>query len=255
MKSLRAPFAAPLAALTLLITLPLGLTACGKKADAPTVSDTALPKTAAPAGKQWSDVITSTPDGGYLMGNPDAPLKLIEYGALSCSHCAAFAAEGFPHLRDDYVNSGRVSYELRYFMLNPLDVPAALLATCGNTPETVIPMSEQFWAWQPNMFDNLKTAGQGALAQAQALPGGQRQIAIAKLTGMTDFFAQRGIATDQGATCLGNVGKATALANATDKASKDFNVTGTPAFILNGRNLDISSWDLLEPVLQKAGAR
>jgi protein-disulfide isomerase len=253
MKSIRTPVAAAV----LLATLPLalGLSACGKKTDAAAVSDTALPKVAPPAGKQWSDVVTATPDGGYLMGNPDAQLKLIEYGALSCSHCAAFAAEGFPHLRDDYINSGRVSYELRYFMLNPLDVPAVLLATCGNTPETVIPMSEQFWAWQPTMFDNLKAAGQNAMTQIQALPASQRPAAIARTTGMTDFFAQHGIATDQGATCLGNIAKASALANATDKATKDFNVQGTPAFILNGRNLDISSWDLLEPALQKAGAR
>ncbi|WP_420381902.1 DsbA family protein [Novosphingobium sp.] len=251
------PIRTSLAATLLLATLPLafGLSACGKKTDAAAVSDTALPKAGPPAGKQWSDVMTKTADDGYLMGNPDAPLKLIEYGALSCSHCAAFAEEGFPHLRDDYINSGRVSYELRYFMLNPLDVPAVLLATCGNTPETVIPMSEQFWAWQPKMFDNLKAAGQGAMGQIQALPPAQRIPAIARVTGMTDFFAQHGIATDQGTACLGNVAKATALTNETDKASKDFDVQGTPAFILNGRNLNVSSWDLLEPLLQKAGAR
>jgi protein-disulfide isomerase len=237
------------------LPLALGLAACSKKNDAAAVSDTALPKVTAPAGKQWADVIVPTADGGYLMGNPDAQLKVVEYGALSCSHCAAFATEGFPHLRDDYVNSGRVSYELRFFMLNPLDVPAVLLATCANTPDTVIPMAEQFWAWQPTMFANLKAAGDNAMQQVQALPASQRPAVIARLTGMNEFFAQRGIATEQGAKCLGDIGRATALANATDKATKDFNVTGTPAFILNGRNVDVASWDGLEPFLQKAGAR
>jgi protein-disulfide isomerase len=235
--------------------LAFGLAACGKKNDATAVAEAPLTKVAAPAGKQWADVITATPDGGYLLGNPDAPLKLIEYGALSCSHCAAFATEGFPHLRDDYVNSGRVSYELRFFMLNPLDVPAVLLATCGNTTETVIPMAEQFWGWQPTMFTNLKAAGDNAMQQIQALPANQRPTVIARLTGMNEFFAQRGIATSQGASCLGDIARASALANATDKATKEFNVTGTPAFILNGRNLDVASWDALEPLLQKAGAR
>jgi protein-disulfide isomerase len=237
-----------------LLPLALGLTACGKKTDSPVVADSALPKVAPPAGKQWSDVITQTKDG-YLMGNPDAPLKLIEYGALSCSHCAAFSVEGFPHLRDDYVNSGRVSYELRFFMLNMLDPPAVLLATCGNAPDTVIPMAEQYWAWQPTMFANLKAAGQDAMQKVQALPLGQRPAALARLTGMTEFFAQRGIATDQGAACLSDAARAQALASATDKASQDYNVTGTPAFILNGRNLDVSNWEALEPLLQKAGAR
>ncbi len=238
-----------------LIPVALGLSACGKKDDAAAVADTALPKVAPPAGKQWSDVITATADGGYRMGNPDAPLKLVEYGALSCSHCAAFSAEGFPHLRDQYVNSGRVSYELRFFLLNPLDVPAVLLATCANTPETLIPMAEQFWAWQPTMFTNLKAAGNDVMQRVQALPANQRPAMLARVTGMNDFFAQRGIATEQGSTCLGDIGHATALANATDKATKEFNVTGTPAFILNGRNEDVASWDGLEPLLQKAGAR
>lgn len=244
-------------ALALALTpLALGLAGCGKKdTSSAVVADAPLPKVAAPAGKQWSDVMVATPEGGYRMGNPDAQLKLVEYGALSCSHCAAFSSEGFPKLRDDYVNSGRVSYELRFFMLNPLDVPSVLLATCGGAAETVIPMAEQFWAWQPNMFNNLKASGDGTLQQVQNLPANQRPTAIARLTGMNDFFAQRGIPTGQGATCLSDVGKATALATATEKATKDFNITGTPTFILNGRNLDVASWDALEPLLQKAGAR
>lgn len=237
------------------LPLALGIAACGKKTDAPMSADGALAKIAPPAGKQWAEVIRATADGGYVMGNPDAPLKLLEYGALSCSHCAVFSAEGFPHLRDTYINSGRVSYELRFFMLNPLDVPAVLLATCGNSPETVIPMAEQYWAWQPTMFANLKAAGQDALQKIQTLPASQRIPVIARMTGMNEFFAQRGIAADQGSACLADAGKATTLVSNTDKASKDFNVTGTPAFILNGRNVETSEWAGLEPLLQKAGAR
>jgi len=245
---------APLFAAALL-PLAFGLAACGKKADSPITADAPIATVAPPAGKQWSDVITATPDGGYLMGNPNAPLKLIEYGALSCSHCAAFASEGFPKLRDTYVNSGRISYELRFFMLNMLDMPATLLATCNNAPETVIPMAEQYWAWQPTMFANLKAAGEDAMKGVQTMPAGQRPAAIARYAGMNDFFAQRGVATGQGEQCLADSKRATALAAATEKAQNDFNVTGTPAFILNGRNLEVANWEGLEPLLQKAGAR
>lgn len=233
----------------------LSLAACGQKTDGAPAADAPIARVAPPAGKQWSDVITHTTDGGYRMGNPDAPLKLVEYGALSCSHCAAFSGEGFPKLRDAYVNSGRVSYELRFFMLNPLDVPAVLLATCGEGTDTVIPLAEQFWAWQPTMFANLKAAGDQAMKQIQQLPAQQRIPVIARMTGMNDFFAQRGIATGQGAQCLADGTRANALVAATDKATSQYNVTGTPAFILNGRNLDVASWEQLEPALQKAGAR
>lgn len=213
-----------------------------------------LAKVPAPSGKAWSEVVSVTPEGGYRMGNPDAPIKLVEFGALSCSHCAEFAKESFAKLRDDYVASGRVSYELRLFMLNAFDIPAAMLATCGS-PEAVIPLSEQFWAWQPNMFNNMEKASEADRTAAGNAPPDKRFSAIAKLAGMDTFFAERGIAADQGGRCLADVKKAESLAQQTDKYSTTYGITGTPTFYLNGANVGSVMWAQLEPMLQNAGAR
>jgi len=239
----------------LVLPLALGIAACGKKDDAaaPT-SGEPIAKIAPPAGKAWADTVVKTAEGGYRMGNPDAPIKLIEYGALSCSHCAEFAKESFGKLRDDYIASGRVSYELRYFMLNPYDIPASLLATCGAT-EAVIPLSEQFWVWQPNMFQNMQTAGDAKLAAIDALPK-ERQIgAIADTAGMTEFFASRGIARDQAQACLADTARARALAEQTQTATDKYNVTGTPTFLINGSVVGSMGWPELQAKLQQAGAR
>ncbi|WP_185998077.1 thioredoxin domain-containing protein [Novosphingobium aerophilum] len=237
--------------------LALGLASCGKKdegaGEAPK-SAQPLPKVAAPAGKTWAEDVVKTSEGGYRIGNPDAPIKLVEYGALSCSHCAEFAQKGFDKLRDDYVASGRVSYELRYFMLNVFDIPASLLATCGAT-EAVLPLSEQFWAWQPNMFQNLQSAGDARMKQIQDLPKDQQMAAIAEVGGMTEFFASRGISRDQGKACLADTAKAKAFADQTQKATTEFNVTGTPTFIINGNTVGSMGWEELEAKLQEAGAR
>ena len=245
------------AAIATLAALALGLSACGKSADeagAPATSSTPVAKVAAPADQSWAEKTTVTPEGGYLLGNPAAPIKLVEYGALSCSHCAEFSEAAFTKLRDDYIASGRVSYELRLFMLNALDLPAAMLATCGS-PESVIPLSEQFWGWQATMFSNLQAAGDARLQAAGALPPGQRMAAIAELSGMTPFFAERGIAADQGAACLADTAKATALSNATQAASEKQGVSGTPWFFINGKDIGTQTWATLEPMLQNAGAR
>ena len=246
------------AAAITLAALALALTGCGKSGDdagnAPTVSASPLTKVAAPAGQSWAEKVSVTPEGGYLMGNPEAPIKLIEFGALSCSHCAEFAEKSFAKLRDDYIASGRVSYELRLFMLNAWDLPAAMLATCG-APESVIPLSEQFWAWQPNMFTNMQAAGEAQVQAVGALPPGQRYAAMARLTGMDAFFAERGIAADQGAACLADANKATALANQTQAAADKYKVSGTPWFYLNGKDIQTVTWEQLEPMLQQAGAR
>lgn len=239
----------------LLAPLALGLASCGKKDEATAVaSGQPIAKIAAPAGTNWADTVEKTTDGGYRMGNPNAPIKLIEYGALSCSHCAEFAKESFGKLRDDYIASGRVSYEMRYFMLNPYDIPAALLATCGST-QAVIPLSEQFWAWQPQMFQNMEAAGDQKLQAIQSLPQGKQIGAIADVAGMTEFFASRGIARDQANACLADPAKAKALADNTEKATKEFNISGTPTFIINGSVVGSMTWAELETKLQAAGAR
>jgi len=236
--------------------LALGLAACGDKDEATpsAASGEPIAKIAAPAGQAWQDMIVKTPEGGYRMGNPDAPIKLIEYGALSCSHCAEFAKESFEEIRSDYVASGRVSYELRYFMLNALDVPASLLAACGTT-EAVIPLSEQFWAWQPTMFQTFQSKSEAEMNAINALPREKQIAAIAEAGGMTEFFASRGIARDQAAACLADTTKAKALADQTQKATDEFNITGTPSFIINGSSIGSMGWPEVEAKLQQAGAR
>ena len=237
------------------LPLALGIAACNKGEEAKGgLSGEPVAKVAPPAGKTWNDVVTVTEDGGYIVGNPKAPIKLTEYGALSCSHCAQFAGEASAELRDKFIASGQMNYELHFFMLNFLDVPASLLATCSS-PEAVVPLSEQFWAWQPEMFKSLQAAGEAQLQAASNLPPEQRFAAIAGLAGMTQFFASRGVSADQGKACLADTAKATALMTNTDKASKELNITGTPTFFLNGNKLDGNTWAVIKADLEKAGAR
>ncbi|MCE2841299.1 MAG: thioredoxin domain-containing protein [Novosphingobium sp.] len=237
-------------------TMALALVACGKKdegsAAAPT-SGEPIAKIAPPAGQNWADTYTATPEGGYRMGNPDAPIKLVEYGALSCSHCAEFSEKSAAELRDNFVASGRVSFEVRFFMLNALDVPATLLATCSS-PEAALPLAKQFWGWQRDMFTNLQ-ANEAALNTAGQLPPEQRFAAIARAGGMDTFFASRGVAADQAKACLADTAKATKLVEATNKASQELNITGTPTFLLNGAKLDTNTWEGVKVLLEKAGAR
>ncbi|MFM6949679.1 MAG: thioredoxin domain-containing protein [Novosphingobium sp.] len=237
-------------------TMALALVACGKKdegAAAAAPSGEPIAKIAPPASGSWADTYAVTPEGGYRMGNPDAPIKLVEYGALSCSHCAEFAEKSAVEMRDNFIASGRVSYEVRFFMLNALDVPATLLATCG-APEAALPLAEQFWGWQKNMFTSLQS-NEAALNAASQLPPEQRFAAIAKAGAMDTFFAARGIAADQAKVCLADTAKATKLVEATNKASEELNITGTPTFFLNGAKLDVNTWEAVKVALEKAGAR
>lgn len=239
----------------LAITLALGLAACkGETGGEAAVTGEPIAKIAPPAGKTWAEVTSVTPEGGYTMGNPDAPIKLLEFGALSCSHCAEFSEKGAATLRDEFVASGRVQFELRLFMNNALDVPAALLTTCGST-DAVIARADQFWGWQKTMFTNLQAADQAKMQAISSLQPPQSFAAFADVAGMDDFFAGRGVAAEQAKTCLADTNKATALVQSTDKWGKEMGITGTPTFFLNGKKLEVNTWEAIKAELERAGAR
>ena len=68
-----------------------------------------------PAPRDWSRTVAATPEGGFRMGNPNAKVKLVEYGSLACPHCRHFEETGYKPLVQQYVRTGRVSYEFRNF--------------------------------------------------------------------------------------------------------------------------------------------
>jgi protein-disulfide isomerase len=230
----------------------LALAACGDSADDGAPSGEPVAPVAAPAGASWVETAVVTPEGGYRIGNPDAPIKLVEYASHTCSHCATFSQEGAPKL-EEYVEKGVVSYELRNQIHDPIDLTIALLARCG-TPQSFHPLANQ--AWQN--FESLMTTVQAngaALQQAQSAPPAQRFQAIAEAAGLLDFFAARGISRDQALQCLADTAKAQQIAETSQTQSDELEITGTPTFILNGAKVEGTNWVSVEAALQAAGAR
>lgn len=245
--SLRLALAAPLA---------LALAACGGDDAATGGSLEADPveNVAAPEGQQWSDMVSKTEEGGYLVGNPDAPIKLIEYGALSCSHCAEFAEASTETLMGEYVDSGRVSFELRFFLLNSFDLPAVLLTTCSSE-EAVVPLADQFWAAQGDFFNTGRNAGEAAFEAVGNASEEERFVLLGEIYGMTDFVTARGVSLDQANACLADTAKVETLIAQNEAAATEYDITGTPTFFVNGENLGSLTWPQVEAALQRAGAR
>jgi protein-disulfide isomerase len=238
-----------------LAPLALGLTACDKgKEELAGLSGEPIAKVAPPAGKAWGDVVAKTPEGGYVMGNPGAPIKLVEYGSLTCSHCAEVSEQGGAELRDNFVASGRVSFEFRNFVRDAMDMTAAILTRCG-APESYFALTEQAMANQPAMFQKVQAAGNAAFDAALALPDDKRAVAMGELTGLTEFFASRGISKDQANACLANGAEAAALAKRTTEDAEKYKIEGTPTFLINGQSIGSMGWAELRTKLQTLGAR
>lgn len=241
-----------LTAAALLAPLALGLAGCKKDAAGEGAAAPSGPVTAVapPAGKAWKDMVTANAEGGYVMGNPAAPVKLIEYGSLSCPHCAKLAQEGYPTLVDSYVASGKVSLEFRSFAIHPQDVPLTVLAQCGGT-ETFFPLVEELY----KNFDAVTEAtmkGADAANKLGTLPDNQRFIALSQALGFTDFFAARGLAKDQQNACLADIGKATQIAKFSETYSGQ-GIDSTPTLLVNGTKVNGATWAELDAALKAAG--
>lgn len=237
----------------LALPLALGLAACDKAAETSAPSGEALPKVAPPAGKAWGDVVEKTPEGGFRMGNPKAPITVLEFASMTCSHCAEFAEQSSAELRDNFVASGRVNFEFRNFVRDPIDITSALLARCG-TPEGFFPLTDQMLANQATTFEKVNAAGQAAQEAAMNQPDAKRFIAVGELTGLTEFVSARGIAKDQAHACLANLDEAKALAQRTKEDGEKYEITGTPTLIVNGTKFE-GGWPELKAHLETLGAR
>ena len=234
----------------------IALAGCGDK-DAASNSAVTAPTTpvatvAAPAGTDWTQVVSKTPDGGFRMGNPDAPVKLVEYGALSCSHCAVFEKEGLPELQAQFIAPGKVSYEFRNYMLNVLDVPAALLTRCRGA-EPYFKLTEQMFTNQAMLFEAVKGMSEAEQAQMHALPPETQFLAWGKKLGLIDFFRVRGVPEAQATACLTDKAAIDELSKMSARATTEFNLQGTPTFVLNGKTVpNAAEWSALKPALTTA---
>jgi protein-disulfide isomerase len=235
-------------------TAALALAACGGADSGGAPKGEPIAKVAAPAGKAWTDVVSKTEVGGYKMGNPDAKLQLVEYGAITCPGCAQFSVQSTEELHK-LIDTGVVALEFRpYLVHGAQDIPGFLLAQCSG-PDAFHPLTEQLYADQPNWLGKMSSiteADQQALAK---MTPPEVSTFLGTKMGLIEFVKARGISEDQAKSCLGDAKAIDGLIKLTEKGSKEDNITGTPSFILNGVKIDAGSWTQVKGKLVEAGAR
>jgi len=208
-------------------------------------------QTAAAAAPDWNRHVAATPDGGWLIGNPAAPVKLIEYASYTCPHCAHFAAEGMPVLRRDYIATGRLSLELRQFALNPIDLTEGMLVRCTRSPAAAVQLGEKMFAQQESILS--RAPGSSDAEKLAATPAARIHAELARIMKLDEWAAANGIAPARVKTCLGDLTLRDRIVAIRSAAMDDYNVSSTPSFILGGKLLERTyNWETLEPQLKAA---
>jgi protein-disulfide isomerase len=221
--------------------------------DAATGNSVKLEQVKPPAGGDWSQVYNATEAGGMLMGNPEAKVRLIEYGSLTCPHCAEFDEKGAPQLIDKYVKSGQVAWEFRNYVRDAVDLTATIISRC-NGAKTFFPLTRALFHDQEQWIGRVQQIPQERLTAIQQMPPAQQFLELAKATGLQDYAAARGIPLAKSNQCLGDENAVNQLVQMTADVSNQYpNFPGTPTFIIGGKMLEkTATWDALEPQLQAA---
>ena len=234
--------------------LALTLTACGGGGGgnnlnqvAAATSNAPLPQIPAPNNGDWTQVVQETPEGGYRMGNPEAPVKLVEYASITCGACAQFSETGHQELVNDYVKSGQVSWEYRPFSLFPTDPGMFMLLRCQG-PQPFFGLTEQLYSTQKEWAAR---AQQAPAEQIETMPLQQRPAAWVKAIQMDQFFRQRGLPQARIDACLADQATLQKLADVAALGQRE-GVTGTPTFLINGEVAGVTAWSALKPRLRAA---
>lgn len=233
----------------------LATSACNKEKANESSTGSTTPEVAVkpPASGDWSEVVTATNEGGFRMGNPNAKVKLVEYGSMTCPHCREFDETGVASLIDKYVKTGQVSYEFRNYVRDGVDLAGSLIARC-NGAKSFFPLTRQMFKDQPKWIGtaqtNLTPEKQQALG---ALPPNKQTVETANAAGLVQWAAMRGVPTAKSTQCLGNQAEIDRLVQINSDANSNYDLAGTPTFLINGKVVEqTATWELLEPKLKEA---
>jgi protein-disulfide isomerase len=205
-----------------LAALAIALPACLVQAAPVLAEDETFAADQLMAGEALPDIV---------QGASDAPVTIIEYASMTCTHCAAFHATTYQELKRRYIDTGKVRFILREFPLDPRAAAAFMLARCaGDDKRTAMVdflfAQQKTWAFSDKPVE--------ALAN------------LVKQTGMNEAAFK---------ACLADMDLYKKVLAVHDRAESVFKIKATPTFFINGKREDgeISAETLdklIEPLLK-----
>ncbi len=149
-------------------------------------------------------------DDDPMLGSANAKVTIVEFSEFVCPFCGRFARETFPQIKANYIDTGKVKFVFRDFIVHASAQIASEASQCAYEQG-----NDKYWAYNEKLFSNQSALDIGSLkAHAAAL----------------------GLDTAKFDACLDS-GK---YKNEVDKDTSDgeaYGVTGTPTFFINGKKL------------------
>ncbi|MGF1641181.1 MAG: DsbA family protein [Rhodospirillales bacterium] len=147
------------------------------------------------------------------LGDPAAPVTLVEYSSLTCPHCATFHTETLPKIKEAYIDTGLVRLVYQDYPLDAVAMAAALVARCVDPSRyfgflDVLYRDQAKWSTVGRPLDNLKQLG--------------------RLAGLSDAAF---------AACLDDATLLQGVQSRAAQARQDRAITSTPTFYVNDQKI------------------
>ena len=163
------------------------------------------------------------------IGDPDAPVTIIEYGSVTCSYCGRFHVEVLPQLEENYIDTGQVRFVFREVYQHRYGLWGGLVARCGGEMRYF------------GVIDRLMET------QSEWLAGEPADVAeslrrVGRSVGLND---------DQLDACLTDNAMAEAMIAVSEEQTTAANVQGTPSFVINGEFYENMGYDAFVDVIDE----
>ena len=149
-----------------------------------------------------------------ILGNPKAPVTIIEYASLTCPHCAHFENEVLPEIEKKWIDTGKAKLVMRDFPLDGEALAAEVLARCVS-PQRYYPLVKTLFASQPEW-----------------VPGPDWRAALGRVAKLA------GIGSSEFTACLANKQLENEVTDSRLVASQQLGVDATPTFFINGKKFE-----------------
>lgn len=172
--------------------------------------------------------------GDMSLGDPKAPVHVVEYLSLTCPHCAHFHETVYPAFKAKYVDAGKVYFTIRELLTAPANVAAAgfLMARCNG--------GTKYFEIVSDVFDS----------QSRWSSGQIKPIFL-------EIGAKYGISEAQFNACVADEKAQAALQGRLEYAVNTDKVSGTPTFFVNGKLVGgdhVPTLEELDEAIAKAAA-
>jgi protein-disulfide isomerase len=158
-----------------------------------------------------ADLMAEGPLPDVVIGDADAPVTIVEYASMTCSHCADFHENSYPQIKTDFLDTGKAKLIIREFPFDPRALAGFMLARCTGDDAKRTAMIDVLFSQQDDW--------------ARAENASAALLKIAKLAGMSQ---------DEFTSCLNDKEMQEKIVEIQQKGQNEFGVNATPTFFING---------------------